>query len=186
MHGIAPVRRGHPAYPFMRGTATGGLRVRQLAGDPAASAGGRESDRGRVRAVPQLHGAPLGSPQRCRARALCVPAADGTATTTGGRGKERHGGTVNSTAGTCVNTPWGTRALVVGFLHLTGVLWCSRSSVRARTNIVSRGCARHGVEVWKWFPRQIRRLGDFRVERSCRPALWGAANSQRMKKVHGG
>ena len=78
-HGIAPVTRDHPAYPFMRDGDGDGVvceagKPRRVASRFAAVAAGVGN---RVRTVPQLHGAAARSPHRRPAWPLCVSTADG-------------------------------------------------------------------------------------------------------------
>ena len=78
VHGIAPVTRDHPAYPFMRegdgdGVACESASLRASPTAPASPARVRD----RVQAVPQLHGAAARSSQWRSSRPPCVSTAHG-------------------------------------------------------------------------------------------------------------
>ena len=77
-HGIAPVTRDHPAYPFMRDgngvVCESGSSRRSSPTSPPASPRASGSGCG---PYPQLHGAAAGPPQRRAAWPLCVSATHG-------------------------------------------------------------------------------------------------------------
>ena len=85
-HGIAPVTRDHPAYPFMRDGDGDGVVCESGSRrtSPTKFAGVAARVRSRVRAVPQLHGAAARPSQRRRAGPFARISVAWTATTTAG------------------------------------------------------------------------------------------------------
>ena len=101
-HGIAPVTRDHPAYPFMRdGDGYGVVCESGSRGSsPTIFASVAERVWSRMRAVPQLHGATARSSQRRSAWPLCVSAAHGP--------RQRRPGPANGKVD-CGRPPWRER-----------------------------------------------------------------------------